>query len=141
MDSIEPGDKLIVHITDKSPIADGLCLEGKAIVITDGKESPSVPVHIRGDVGRGKRYQVTVTEVRVSSIIAGADHPIKPSSGSTVTTRTVWWVDTQWADCIHTSKKCKMLSKREGELQSIEIPVSGPRPEQVSDKKKCEYCH
>lgn len=141
MNELECGDKLIVHVTGKSPIADGLCLERRSVVITEGKKSLSVPIHIRGDVEKGKRYQVTITDIRASSIIAEVDHPIKQSASETEDTRTVWWVDTQRAECIHTSKSCKMLARREGKLLSTEIPTSGQRPEQVSNKKKCEYCH
>jgi len=141
MDDLGEGDKLIVHVTGESPIADGVCLEGDSIVPTEGKQSLSVPIHVRGDVEKGNRYWVSIIDVRASSMVAKVDNPITQTPSETESLRTVWWVDTQRAECIHTSKNCKMLSKREGELVATEVPISGPHPKQISNKKKCEYCH
>lgn len=147
MSSLSAGDVLYVCINKRILIADGLCMGGfsniSGIHIQD---APDLPIHVHGDVETNAWFQVTVREVRSAHIIADVDHPVDGRSGTPSDDSEagfeVWWVDTNGADCFHASSACEMLKKREGERLSTKIECRNkPVPDEISDLRRCSYCH
>ena len=149
MCSVSAGDSIQTRINQNSPIADGACLGGLANISgIDITNSPDCPIHIYGDVDIGSWYKVTISDVRSSHMIAEVDYPIDGRNGEKVTESNsdssprVWWVDTTNSECFHSTRSCRMLSKREGKLLSVEVDVrNDPLPSEISDMRRCNYCY
>jgi hypothetical protein len=139
-----------MRINKRSQIADGLCMGG--FVNLSGipvNQTPETPIHVRGEVEIDEWYEVTISEVRSSHLIAKADHLVDGRTGNKVEgsgdhdtgSRDVWWVNTTRAECFHASKSCDMLKNREGELCRAEIDDRNePLPAKISDMRRCRYC-
>lgn len=149
MSSVSPGDSIRTRINQSSPVADGTCLGGLAnisgIQITD---TPDCPIHVYGDVEVGEWYKVTISDIRPSHMIAEVEYPIDGRNGEKVTNSNsnsgprVWWVDTANSECFHSTRSCRMIQKREGQLLSVEADIrNDPLPTEISDMRRCNYCY
>jgi hypothetical protein len=149
MTSVGIGDSINARIDQSSRIADGTCMGGwpnvSGVHITD---IPDCPIHVHGDLEIGNWYQVTISDIRPSHIVAEVDHRVDGRNGERVTesgsnsSPKVWWVDTTSSECFHSTRSCRMIQKREGKLLSVEADVrNDPLPDEISDMRRCNYCY